>query len=132
MAIYIPHSIFHLARLLYVRPDTFGPYYVYVGRRQRLNTVVSYGEVAGSIPVFRLVGSYGDNICVQTVPDLRSGFLPEEPTQHEFCANWNLGVCIQEGPLEIRTAAHWKRDRPQHGRPAIYVIAQQYSPVTFV
>ena len=29
MALYIPHSIFHLARLLYVRPETSGPYYVY-------------------------------------------------------------------------------------------------------
>ena len=28
MALYIPHSIFYLARLLYVRPVTFGPYYV--------------------------------------------------------------------------------------------------------
>ena len=28
MALYIPHSIFHLARLLCVRPKTFGPYYV--------------------------------------------------------------------------------------------------------
>ena len=28
MALYIPHSIFHLVRLLYVRPETFGPYYV--------------------------------------------------------------------------------------------------------
>ena len=28
MALYIPHSIFHLARLLYLRPQTFGPYYV--------------------------------------------------------------------------------------------------------
>ena len=31
MALYIPHSIFDLARLLYVRPETFGPYYVPVG-----------------------------------------------------------------------------------------------------
>ena len=30
MALYIPHSIFHLARLLYVRPETFGPDYVEV------------------------------------------------------------------------------------------------------
>ena len=29
MALYIPHSIFHLARLLYVRSETFGPYYVH-------------------------------------------------------------------------------------------------------
>ena len=28
MTLYIPHSIFHLVRLLYVRPETFGPYYV--------------------------------------------------------------------------------------------------------
>ena len=28
MALYIPHSIFPVARLLYVRPETFGPYYV--------------------------------------------------------------------------------------------------------
>ena len=28
MALYIPHSIFQLARLLYVRPETFGSYYV--------------------------------------------------------------------------------------------------------
>ena len=31
MALYIPHSIFHLARLLYVRPETFRPYYVHYG-----------------------------------------------------------------------------------------------------
>ena len=29
MALYIPHSIFHLGRLLYVRPETFGPYYIH-------------------------------------------------------------------------------------------------------
>ena len=28
MALYIPHSIFHLTRLLYVRPENFGTYYV--------------------------------------------------------------------------------------------------------
>ena len=28
MALYIPHSIFHLARRLYVRPETSEPYYV--------------------------------------------------------------------------------------------------------
>ena len=33
MALYIPHSIFHLARLLYVRPETFGPYYVHLSQR---------------------------------------------------------------------------------------------------
>ena len=28
MALYIPYGIFNLARLLYVRPETFGPCYV--------------------------------------------------------------------------------------------------------
>ena len=30
--LYIPHSIFNLARLLYVRPETSGPYYVWPNR----------------------------------------------------------------------------------------------------
>ena len=30
MALYTPHSIFHLARLSYVSPETFGPYYVHL------------------------------------------------------------------------------------------------------
>ena len=29
MALYIPHSIFHLAQILYVMPETFGPYCVH-------------------------------------------------------------------------------------------------------
>ena len=36
MALYIPHSVFHLARLLYVRPETFGPYYICVLLHRRL------------------------------------------------------------------------------------------------
>jgi hypothetical protein len=28
MALYIPRSIFHLAPLLFLKPETFGPYYV--------------------------------------------------------------------------------------------------------
>ena len=38
MALYIPHSIFHLARLLNVRPVTFGP--CYVGRIALLPVVI--------------------------------------------------------------------------------------------
>ena len=40
MALYIPHSIFHLARLLYVRPETFGPYYV-IGSGANINLIVT-------------------------------------------------------------------------------------------
>ena len=45
MALYILHSIFHLARLLYVRPETFGPYYVRILLmciRSYLKTVVTF------------------------------------------------------------------------------------------
>ena len=38
MALYIPHSIFHLACLLYVRPETFGPYHVYICRTAQLTS----------------------------------------------------------------------------------------------
>ena len=38
MALYTPHSIFHLARLLYVRPETFGPYYVYAAVAMTVDT----------------------------------------------------------------------------------------------
>jgi len=31
MALYIPQSILHLARSLYVRPETYGPTYIYDG-----------------------------------------------------------------------------------------------------
>ena len=37
MALYIPHRIFHLARLLYVRPENFGPYYVPTEVRYQLH-----------------------------------------------------------------------------------------------
>ena len=37
MALYIPHSVFHSARLLCIRPETFGPYYVHsVGNKRFL------------------------------------------------------------------------------------------------
>ena len=41
MALYIRHSIFHLERLLYVRPETFGPYHVASN-----GVVVNEGSVA--------------------------------------------------------------------------------------
>ena len=44
MALYIPHSIFYLARLLYVRPETFGPYYVLEEQVSRSDQVVLAGS----------------------------------------------------------------------------------------
>jgi len=37
MALYIPQSILHLARSLYVRPETYGPTYVYVDSRPTMS-----------------------------------------------------------------------------------------------
>ena len=40
MALYIPHSIFHFARLLYVRPETFRPYYVSMVKKKETPTLL--------------------------------------------------------------------------------------------
>ena len=40
MALYIPHIIFHLTRLLYVRPETFGPYCVFSNLEYTLATAL--------------------------------------------------------------------------------------------
>ena len=45
MALYIPHSIFHLARLLYVRPETFGPHYIGLVAKLQAETPRNRGEV---------------------------------------------------------------------------------------
>ena len=45
MALYIPHSILHLARLLYVRPGTFEPYYVSLLYTFRIITVCRANNV---------------------------------------------------------------------------------------
>ena len=40
MVLYIPHSIFRLARLLYVRPEAFGLYYVYIYVHTYIHTYI--------------------------------------------------------------------------------------------
>jgi hypothetical protein len=40
MALYIPRSIFHLAGLLYVRPETFGPTLLFVTEKIFWTTVL--------------------------------------------------------------------------------------------
>ena len=53
MALYIPHSIFHLARLLYVRPENFGPYYAQYNKRNFCLQRVSAKNAPSSInPIF--------------------------------------------------------------------------------
>ena len=42
MAVYIPHSIFRLARILYVRQENFGPNYVFSAVDYNSSTV-KYG-----------------------------------------------------------------------------------------
>ena len=41
MALYIPHSIFHLARLLYVRPETLDPTRIMPTRNYQSDLIVS-------------------------------------------------------------------------------------------
>jgi hypothetical protein len=53
MALYIPHSIFHLAWLLYVRPETFEPYYVYVTCSWKPKYVLEFIEIWGNAKPFQ-------------------------------------------------------------------------------
>ena len=46
MALYISHSIFHLARLFYVRPETFGPYHVPVSAGRGFKSEILHEELS--------------------------------------------------------------------------------------
>ena len=50
MTLYFPRNIFHLARLLYVRPETFGPYYVSVSFNDWC--LFGYNSVSADFSVF--------------------------------------------------------------------------------
>ena len=58
MALYIPHSIFHMARLLYVRPETFGPYYVHC-----LSSLFKFQAEQVWLGVMQLVLSCNSFVC---------------------------------------------------------------------
>ena len=63
MALYIPHSIFHLVRLLYVRPETFGPYYVYVYMYKERERVREMNILQQLILLNRLINAY-NMVCI--------------------------------------------------------------------
>ena len=58
MALFIPHSIFHLALLLYVRPETFGPYCVFPRLTRRTMRLLPHKSFWHSV----LMKSRGKNI----------------------------------------------------------------------
>ena len=59
--------------------------------------------------------------------------VPEGPSEGgtEY-KHGQLCMYIQSNAAEIQTPTYSESDRPQHGYPATCVIAQQYSPITFV
>ena len=59
MALYIPHSIFHLARLLYVRPETSGPYYVIYKSPINLRILFSRSLYTGLTQIILMEASHG-------------------------------------------------------------------------
>ena len=72
MALYIPHSIFHLARLLCVRPETFGPCYVLLGNHC-CPQIVNLSSINPQVSLLGWDVSYG--IIIMTA------------------ALWNVGLC---------------------------------------
>jgi hypothetical protein len=73
---------------------------------------------------------------VQSLRDLRSSYVPEDPVQVEFCArqNWvciHIVSCVCRSPGEVLTQTHWSLIDRRYDRPAACVIAQQYSFAIF-
>ena len=75
MALYIPHSIFHLARFLYVWPETFGPYYAHDSHTKKY---VDYKPIKYEL---RLYGFRSEILhgVVTIIPKLL--FLPLQPAE---------------------------------------------------
>jgi hypothetical protein len=72
--------------------------------------------------------------AVPKIPALRSSNVPIAPVQVEFrecqnavCILSNIYVYTQGDSSRNRNSNTLDTDRPQHDRPAPYVIAQQYS-----
>ena len=51
MALYIPHNFFHLALLLYVRPETFGPYYVALKTQMVIRTFTNTFTITQNVEI---------------------------------------------------------------------------------
>ena len=106
MALYIPHSIFHLARLLYVRPETFGPYYVH--REHSTN-------------VMHLCNSTWDHHSV----------TGKRTTEHCIKMSWTLNSRV----LEIPWRCLWSRHSPgtwlSVNRWAVYSDAVSHPTKTY-
>ena len=76
MALYIPHSIFHLARLLYVRPETFGPYYVPTQRQSF--EIWNFSRTASLLRVSNLTLEFDHVLpCAYLANALQPSRLPE-------------------------------------------------------
>ena len=86
MVLYIPCSIFHLARLLYVRPETFGPTLVLLPTCKELDNKQIYSKVRSEVlgPVTRqnkIVPFLGDTMQI----DIQAKtFLQNTGTDHQY------------------------------------------------
>jgi len=71
---------------------------------------------------------------IQALLDLRNSHFPEDSIQAEICASWNrvYCVCTQLAVQLNSISSTLENDRQQYDCPAVCIIAQKYSSVTFV
>ena len=125
MALYIPHSIFHLARLLYVRPETFGPYYI---QRNPYSEYIRVGRSADRIPVEAWFSAPLQTVpgaqpascskgaeCLSRGQNVRGMELTTHPTSTEvkekvelyFCSTFRASSNVLEWTLIETYSLHW-------------------------
>ena len=94
MALYIPHSIFHLARLLYVRPETFGPYYV------------RYCEQTPCCKRFRVHKFYFHGCLWNKFLEMKMYLMSENNSRKNLISCFNINVIFSlrnSGTWELKT-----------------------------
>jgi len=76
------------------------------------------------------------NLRLQTLPDLRSSYVLQEPEQVNFCTSQNrvytygqMHMCIPVSPAEKPNPNTMETHSPEYDNPTTYVIAQLYSSV---
>jgi len=72
----------------------------------------------------------------QTLPDIRTIYVPKDTAQVEFCANLIeyrctcIYICTRESMWNPNSSSV-ESDRPQHGQPAACVVPRQYYSAPF-
>ena len=109
MALYNPHSIFQLARLLYVRPETFGPYYVRAFNNIQVNnhrlTFASSGFEGRNFKILSIFHTLSERL----ICSLYDSFSLHRGTHMHSKRNYPEALCPPQNPLESNLSLRGKK-----------------------